>query len=579
MANSVRFTLCKGCALWMSLRSKRTMRVSPSVGIALLHKSAGVRRNALAVLPLNDEAAKSIVHAVLDSRSCAMTSHCSQVRLADAVARCGFAASARSRSLPAGRRSAKPDRWILDCVDSAAASSSDALPADALSQMPWTRVKTLEVAAIVAGSHVVAEHCRSRQSTHRSSRWPWSDPQQTRPTADGNRCRLVRGWPDDVEPTLSDAPRSDRSVSSSTRLSPSARQLVEAGHALGQRSGFEQQAAEIAASLARHARERREADDQRDRRRQQLVELPQADDAEPVERTARPDHAAHVARAWPRRCSMRCGESESPDVGAAIVERLARLDASRAAGGHAACCSAAASGRRDLLDGRRRRRRSAARRSVARSEAGAGRPSRSSSSPSGPRSCSPAAAACRTPIGRRCSTNCCRSPKQTGDAAAGKLVFKKHCAKCHTHCGEGTRSAPTSPAWPCIRRRNCSCNIIDPSRSVEGNFRVYTVVTDDGPVLNGLLASEIARRRSNSSTPRARSTSLLRDEIEEADRLDEVADARGLREAGHAARSSPTCSSSSRSAASTCRCRSSKAATVVSTQGHVLQRESRRRSG
>jgi hypothetical protein len=33
-------------------------------------------------------------------------------------------------------------------------------------------------------------------------------------------------------------------------------------------------------------------------------------------------------------------------------------------------------------------------------------------------------------------------------------------------------------------------HVIDPSRSVEGNFRVYSVVTTDGRVMNGLLASE-----------------------------------------------------------------------------------------
>src|SRR5204863_5180701 len=32
--------------------------------------------------------------------------------------------------------------------------------------------------------------------------------------------------------------------------------------------------------------------------------------------------------------------------------------------------------------------------------------------------------------------------------------------------------------------------IIDPSRSVEGNFRVYTLITRDRRVLNGLLISE-----------------------------------------------------------------------------------------
>jgi putative heme-binding domain-containing protein len=33
-------------------------------------------------------------------------------------------------------------------------------------------------------------------------------------------------------------------------------------------------------------------------------------------------------------------------------------------------------------------------------------------------------------------------------------------------------------------------HLVDPSRSVEGNYRVYTVLTADGMVINGLLASE-----------------------------------------------------------------------------------------
>jgi uncharacterized protein len=33
-------------------------------------------------------------------------------------------------------------------------------------------------------------------------------------------------------------------------------------------------------------------------------------------------------------------------------------------------------------------------------------------------------------------------------------------------------------------------HILDPSRSVEGNFRAYSVLTLDGVVINGMLASE-----------------------------------------------------------------------------------------
>jgi putative heme-binding domain-containing protein len=80
--------------------------------------------------------------------------------------------------------------------------------------------------------------------------------------------------------------------------------------------------------------------------------------------------------------------------------------------------------------------------------------------------------------------------KETGDPAAGKLVFKNACAKCHVHGGEGTRIGPDLTGMAVHTKEHLLTDIIDPSRSVEGNFRVYTVTTSKGLVLNGLLASE-----------------------------------------------------------------------------------------
>ncbi len=77
-----------------------------------------------------------------------------------------------------------------------------------------------------------------------------------------------------------------------------------------------------------------------------------------------------------------------------------------------------------------------------------------------------------------------------GDPAAGKEVFKKTCAKCHVHGGEGTKIGPDLTGMAVHPKRELIVQILDPSRSVEGNFRIYTVVTDEGKVLNGLLASE-----------------------------------------------------------------------------------------
>jgi putative heme-binding domain-containing protein len=80
--------------------------------------------------------------------------------------------------------------------------------------------------------------------------------------------------------------------------------------------------------------------------------------------------------------------------------------------------------------------------------------------------------------------------KRTGDATAGKAVFKKHCATCHTHNGEGNQIGPDLSGVAVHPKDHLIVDILDPSRSVEGNFRVYQVVTKDGRNFNGLLASE-----------------------------------------------------------------------------------------
>jgi putative membrane-bound dehydrogenase-like protein len=80
--------------------------------------------------------------------------------------------------------------------------------------------------------------------------------------------------------------------------------------------------------------------------------------------------------------------------------------------------------------------------------------------------------------------------KRTGDTAVGKAVFKKHCATCHMHNGEGNKIGPDLSGVAVHPKEHLIVDILDPSRSVEGNFRVYQVVTKDGRNFNGLLASE-----------------------------------------------------------------------------------------
>ena len=77
-----------------------------------------------------------------------------------------------------------------------------------------------------------------------------------------------------------------------------------------------------------------------------------------------------------------------------------------------------------------------------------------------------------------------------GDAAQGKLVFKEQCGKCHMHSGEGGKVGPELTGMAIHPAHELLVHILDPNRSVEGNYRAYTVTTDDGRVVTGLLAAE-----------------------------------------------------------------------------------------
>ncbi len=103
---------------------------------------------------------------------------------------------------------------------------------------------------------------------------------------------------------------------------------------------------------------------------------------------------------------------------------------------------------------------------------------------------------------------------ETGDAAAGKVVFEKNCAKCHRHSGKGGNVGPDLTGMAARKRADILLDILDPNRSVEGNFQQYNVVTADGRVLSGLLASE-SRTTIELLDAEARRQVILRDDIDQ----------------------------------------------------------------
>jgi uncharacterized protein len=102
---------------------------------------------------------------------------------------------------------------------------------------------------------------------------------------------------------------------------------------------------------------------------------------------------------------------------------------------------------------------------------------------------------------------------KTGDAKLGKLVFTKHCAVCHMHNGEGAKVGPDLSGIAVHPKAELLVDIFDPSRSVEGNFRLYTVTKTDGQVLNGMLASE-SKTAIELIDAQAKKHTLLREDID-----------------------------------------------------------------
>jgi putative heme-binding domain-containing protein len=81
------------------------------------------------------------------------------------------------------------------------------------------------------------------------------------------------------------------------------------------------------------------------------------------------------------------------------------------------------------------------------------------------------------------------------------------------HNGEGAKVGPDLSGIAVHPKSELLVDIFDPSRSVEGNFRLYTVTKTDGQVLNGMLASE-SKTAVELIDAQAKKHVLLRDDID-----------------------------------------------------------------
>ncbi|MEZ6057356.1 MAG: ThuA domain-containing protein [Planctomycetaceae bacterium] len=104
--------------------------------------------------------------------------------------------------------------------------------------------------------------------------------------------------------------------------------------------------------------------------------------------------------------------------------------------------------------------------------------------------------------------------KEKGDIDLGREVFKKNCSKCHRHGDMGENIGPNLTGMAVHPKAELLVHILDPSRSVEGNFRAYTIVTSEGRIFTGMLTSE-TRTSVELLDAEAKKHSLQRQDIEQ----------------------------------------------------------------
>lgn len=80
--------------------------------------------------------------------------------------------------------------------------------------------------------------------------------------------------------------------------------------------------------------------------------------------------------------------------------------------------------------------------------------------------------------------------QRKGDEARGKEVFNASCAVCHTFNGVGGKVGPELTGIGARDRKDILTEILDPNRSVEANYRMWTATTKDGETFSGRLDTE-----------------------------------------------------------------------------------------
>jgi putative membrane-bound dehydrogenase-like protein len=464
-------------ALWtlegLGVLDGNTQEANAAAVSALRHPSAGVRRNAVAALPRTREMLAALLKAGL------LTDKDSQVRLAAylALAEMPSANEAGQAIAKALVNDSFGDRWLPDALTSAAARHDLPFLLELAKAKAAGNAQSDTVVAIVA-EHFARGAPRSITGVLAALKHSHQH------LADIVLASAAKGWPKTKK--LEDLPAAEAVM---TDLLPGLSNAAK-GHLLklatlwGSKT-FEKHLVEIASALKANLINEKEGDAKRLESARQLLEI-------------RPGEAAVVAelldvitpRSSPQFTAGLLdilGASAAPDVGQVVVERLngftpaTRLVALRV-------LLSRPESIRAFLAGVQKGKATLADLTLDQKQALANHPDRKLAFTA--RKILERGGGLPSADRQKVIDQLLPLTQKSGDVVAGKAIFKKQCMTCHTHSGEGTKIGPDLTGMAVHPKSELLVHIMDPSRNVEGNYRVYVVSLQDGRTLNGLMASE-----------------------------------------------------------------------------------------
>jgi putative membrane-bound dehydrogenase-like protein len=471
-------------ALW-TLKGLGTLEATPSESFqaavnALSHPSAGVRRNAVAVLPLAKASSAAIISLGL------LRDRDAQVRLAAALALADMPADNNAGQAIAElvrEPMTTDDRWLADSLTTAAAAHATpfllALAKAEAQQADQLAGKALPIATIVA-EHIARGKAEASSVEPIVTALAKTDPRLIGAVLDG----FVKGWPPSHRVKVSTGAEKSLVALLDRAPSGSKGQLLQLASLWGSKE-LEKHAGAIVKTLLDTAKDDSLSVNDRAAAASQLIRF-RADDNEIV--------TSLLALVTPQ---------TAPELSAKLIESLTASTASGVGPALVELAAETTPALRDealrvmlsrpqttaaLLDGIGAGQISLADLKLDQKQALSNHPDKQLQA----RATKLMAASGGLPNPDREKVLREKLPlvKLTGNVELGKAVFKKQCAKCHKHSGEGENIGPDLTGMAVHPKTELLTHILDPSRSVEGNFRIYTILTDAGLVYTGMLASE-----------------------------------------------------------------------------------------